>query len=408
MSNAVDPSANKPTAPKSVLFVDDDAMVLETLECMFEAQRGEWDLRFAGGGTQALEMMGKYAADVVVSDMRMPKMNGAELLNEIMRQYPKTVRFILSGYADMEMVMRCVGGTHQFLSKPCDVATLQATVRRAIEMDRWLNNDEVKTLVSRVTTLPSLPELYFQILEELRSPEGTLEKVGATIAKDPAMTAKMLQLVNSAFFGVSYQVTSPTEAVMQLGMETIKSLALAIHIFSELDSASARKLHVEKVHHHCLATGTKAKRIARLERQDKRILDEAFTAGLLHDVGRLVLIANLPAEYAEAVRRSEAEKLPLLDAERAVFGVSHAEVGGYLLGLWGLPIAIAEAAVFHHSPRLCQSGTFTSLTAVHAANVFEQGQAGSQPPGMRPELDQEYLVKAGVWDRVPAWRADSA
>ena len=342
--------------PKGVLFVDDDELVLETLECMFEVQQNEWDLRFATSGAQALEMMAVRPADVVVSDMRMPNMSGAELLNEIMRRHPKTVRFILSGYSDMEAVMRCVGGTHQFLSKPCDVATLQATVRRAMEMDHWLNNDSVKTLVSRITTVPSLPELYFQILRELRSPESTLETVGATIAQDAAMTAKMLQLVNSAFFGLSYQITNPTEAVMQLGMETIKSLVLAIHIFSELDCAPAWKTQVEKVHHHSLAVGTRAKRIARLERQEKRIIDEAFTAGLLHDIGRLVLIANLPEQYAEAVARAEAEKISLVDAERAVFGVSHAEVGGYLLGLWGLPIAIAEVLCFIITRTIARAG----------------------------------------------------
>ena len=388
---------------KRILFVDDDSLVLETIECMFQSTRNEWDLRFASSGTEALKLMENQPADVVVSDMRMPKMNGATLLNEIMHRHPKTVRFILSGYADMELVMNCVGGTHQFLSKPCDIATLQSTVRRAVDMDVWLNNEQVKALVSQLTTVPSIPTVYFQILKELRSPEATLDIVGATIAQDPAMTAKMLQLVNSAFFGLAHKFNDPTEAVLHLGMETIKSLVLGIHLFSELESAKGSKFEMEKIYHHSLATAASAKRIAQLERQKKEVVEESFTAGLLHDIGRLVLIANLPEQYAEAVERSHKDSISLVDAERAVFGATHAETGGYLLGLWGLPVPIVEAAVFHHNPRACQSHTFTSLAAVHVANVLEPDRGMRHSPALLPQMDLDYLAEAGLADRVAHW-----
>jgi len=388
---------------KRILFVDDDSMVLETIESMFQNTRTEWDLRFASSGSEALQLMEKQPADVVVSDMRMPKMNGATLLNEIMHRHPKTVRFILSGYADMELVMHCVGGTHQFLSKPCDIAILQSTVRRAVEMDAWLNNDQVKTLVSRLATVPSVPTVYFQILKELRSPEATLDIVGATIAQDPAMTAKMLQLVNSAFFGLAQKLNDPTEAVMHLGMETIKSLVLGIHLFSELESAKGSRFEMEKIYHHSLATAAMAKRLAQLEHQKREVIDVSFTAGLLHDIGRLVLIANLPEQYAEAIARSHKDSISLVEAERATFGATHAETGGYLLGLWGLPVPIVEAAVFHHCPRACQNHGFTSLTAVHIANVLEPNREMCHNPDLLPQIDVEYLAEAGLADRVSSW-----
>jgi putative nucleotidyltransferase with HDIG domain len=253
-------------------------------------------------------------------------------------------------------------------------------------------------------TVPSLPALYFQILKQLRSPETAMESVGETIAQDPAMTAKILQLVNSAFFGLRRQMNNATEAVMQLGLETVKSLVLAIHVFSELDSCPSTKLQVEQVYHHSLATANAARRIAQLERQDQRLQEECFTAGLLHDIGRLVLVANLPEQCGEALSRSQADSIPFTEAERAVFGVSHAEVGGYLLGVWGLPIAVAEAAVFHHCPRLSPAKVFTSLTAVHAASVLVQGHSQAPTANLLPQLDEEYLVGAGVWERVPIWR----
>jgi HD-like signal output (HDOD) protein len=387
---------------KRVLFVDDEPMVLDGLRRMLHGMGREWEMEFVSSGEAALQSMAAKPADVVVSDMRMPNMTGAELLNEVLRRYPRTVRFILSGYSEIEMIMQCVGGTHQFLSKPCDGETLRSLVRRAVGMDSWMNDDRVKTLVAGMKTVPSLPALYFQILEQLRSPESTLDKVGETIAQDPAMTAKMLQLVNSAFFGLRRQMNNATEAVGQLGLETVKSLVLAIHVFSELDSRPGTKLQVEGIYHHSLATAGAARRIAQLEGADRRILEECFTAGLLHDIGRLVLVANAPEQYKEALARAQAESIPLTEAERAVFGVSHAEVGGYLLGLWGLPVPIAEAAVFHHCPAPGLTKRFTSLTAVHVANVLKQGPG--QPGAVSPQLDEKYLVETGLWGRAPIWR----
>jgi HD-like signal output (HDOD) protein len=389
---------------KQVLFVDDEPLVLEGLQRMLFNMRREWDMRFAGSGGEALRLMAETPADVVVSDMRMPEMNGAQLLNEIMRTHPKAVRFILSGYSDMEMIMQCVSGTHQFLSKPCDGETLRSVVGRALEMDSWLNNDSVKALVSKMGALPSLPSLYFEIMRELGEPETTLDQVGDTIAQDPGMTAKMLQLVNSAFFGLCRQITDPTEAVMQLGLETIKSLVLGIHVFTELESAKNGPFSAEQLWHHSLATAGTARRIAQLERQEKRIIEESFTAGMLHDIGRLVLLANVPAEYVEAFERAKKNGTTLIEEERAVFGAAHPEVGGYLLGLWGLPISLVEAAVFHHHPHRCLTKAFTPLTAVHAANVLQQESVVVPNPASRAGFDREYLEGLGLWNRVPVWQ----
>ena len=389
---------------KQILFVDDEPLVLEGLQRMLFNMRREWEMRFAGGANEALRMMAAFPADVVISDMRMPEMNGAQLLNEVMRLHPKAVRFILSGYSDMEMIMQCVSGTHQFLTKPCDGETLRNVVGRALEMDSWLNNDSVKALVSKMGTLPSLPSLYFEVMRELGSPETTLDQVGATIAKDPGMTAKILQLVNSAFFGLCRQVSDPTEAVLQLGLETIKSLVLGIHVFSELESAGNGPFSADELWRHSLSTARTARRIAQLERQEKRIIEEAFTAGLLHDIGRLVLLANLPAQYTEAFGNANKNGITLEEAERSVFGAAHPEVGGYLLGLWGLPVSLVEAAVYHHHPSRCLTRAFTPLTAVHVANVLEQETAVVPGPASCPQWDLAYLAGLGLENRIPAWQ----
>lgn len=390
---------------RRILFVDDEPYVLEALERMLHNMRHEWDMRFASGGAEALRFMAEAPAEVVVSDMQMPDINGAQLLNEIMQLYPKTVRLILSGFADMEMIMQCVNGTHQFLSKPCAGETLRNVIRRSLELDGWLNNSELKSLVSRLGTLPSVPALYFQILNELGSPHATLDKVGETIAQDPGMTAKMLQMVNSAFFGLRQQLTDPTEAVLQLGLETIKSLVLGLNVFSQLETATSADFSAEKLWQHSLATAITARRIAQMECREKCMVEETFTAGLLHDVGRLLLVANLPDQYKEACDRAKEDGITLVEAERAVLGASHAEVGGYLLGLWGLPISLVEAAVFHHFPGKCQVKVFAPLTAVHVANVLVQEDGAVPRPFPQPAIDEDYLNEIGVGNRVPSWRS---
>jgi HD-like signal output (HDOD) protein len=389
---------------KQILFVDDEPFILEALQRSLYSMRDAWKMRFANGGAEALKLMAEHPADVVVSDMRMPEMNGAQLLNEVARLHPKTVRVILSGFSDLEMIMDCLSGTHQFLTKPCNADTLKDVVGRALDMDEWVNNDKLKAIVSRMGTLPSMPTLYFDILKELGSPQATIENVGITIAQDPGMTAKMLQLVNSAFFGLRRQLTDPAEAVSQLGLETIKSLVLGIHVFSEFESSEKDGLSVQNLWQHSLATAATARRIAQWERQENNIVEESFTAGLLHDVGRLVFISNLPAEYAAAMKRSRDEQTPLVEIEKEVFGASHAEVGGYLLGLWGLPISLVEAAVFHHAPRQCRGRQFGPLSMVHASNVLAHERAEGLSSTLLPQMDYNYLGQIGMWERAQVWR----
>src|SRR5258708_5867146 len=223
-------------AKTRILFVDDEAFVLEGLQRMLRHLRAEWEMVFAESGSKALELMGQNPFDVVVSDMRMPGMNGAELLAEVMKRYPKTVRLILSGHADQALILKCVGSTHQYLSKPCEPDMLKATVLRAAGVGNSLQDQKLRQLVAQMDRLPSIPSLYMQIVEKLRDPEVMLEQIGELIGGDLGMTAKILKLANSAFFGLRREISSATEAVTYIGLETIKSLVLAINAFSQFEN----------------------------------------------------------------------------------------------------------------------------------------------------------------------------
>jgi HD-like signal output (HDOD) protein len=391
---------------KRILFVDDEALVLQGLQRMLRSMREEWEMEFVESGAKALERMALSPFDVVVSDMRMPGMNGADLLGQVMQLYPKTVRLILSGHADKELIFKCVGSAHQFLSKPCDSEALKATVRGASGNNDALQNDALKRLVAQMSRLPGIPSLYSDIMKALRDPEVSLEIVGGIIAKDIAMTAQILKLVNSAFFGLRRQVSSPGEAVNYLGLDTIRSLVLSINVFSQYESTKIDRFSYGALWTHCLDAGAAAKAIAQLENADRNCADESFVAGLLHDAGKLVLAANYADQYATMLQLMQREGLEQGQAEAHIFGANHADVGGYLFGLWGLPVRVVEAIALHHRPGCALEKTFSPLTAVHVANGFVHYPGDAPMPMAEGRLDAAYLKALGLETRVTAWRED--
>ena len=192
---------------KKILFVDDEEMVLDGLKRMLRPYRSEWDMAFVDSGHKALDLLSQSEFDVIVADMRMPEMNGATLLNTVMKKYPRIVRLILSGHSDNEMIFEAMGATHQYLAKPCKPEVLQSVIRRALAARESLHNEELLRMVGRMRSLPSLPMLYHEIMAKLQNPDIKLEDITSTIARDIGMTAKILQLVNSAFFGLPNHVT---------------------------------------------------------------------------------------------------------------------------------------------------------------------------------------------------------
>jgi HD-like signal output (HDOD) protein len=389
---------------KRILFVDDEALVLDGLQRMLRPMRGEWDMRFVDSGAKALELMDQTAFDVVISDMRMPGMNGAELLAEVMTRFPKTVRLVLSGHADPELVLKCVASTHQYLSKPCQADELKAAITRAGELQLSLRDQNLRQLVSRMDRLPSMPSLYVKVVDKLRDPRIALDDIGDLVAKDLAMTAKILKLVNSAFFGLGREISSPAEAVSYLGLDTIKALVLSIHAFSQFANVRIGAFSIDALWAHSQSTAGLAKEIARLERAEQRVIDEAFVAGLLHDTGKLVLASNFASQYNQVLQAGQADSLALLAAEEAAFGANHAEVGAYLLGLWGLPVLVVEAIALHHQPSLCKHLAFAPLTAVHVADALVHVRAGGGADAAEEEFDLVYLRKLGLAERVEVWR----
>jgi len=374
-----------------ILFVDDEINIIQGLKRMLYPFRNEWIMSFANSGDEALELLTKEKFDVVVSDMRMPKIDGLHLFTKIKELYPNIVRIILSGYTEKESMLNLPNVAHQFLSKPCDAATLKESIERISKLRTFVNNEKILNLISGISTIPTLPDIYIKLQKEINSATASVKGVGEIISKDVAMTTKILQLVNSAFFGVSQKITDPVYAVSFLGFETIKSLALYVKIFSSLSFNDYNKFFAERVFQHSYKVGELARKIMRTEVYDKNILDTTFLGGLVHDIGKLILLQT--PDYTEKIHTCMADDTcSFVEAEYKLYETSHAEVGAYLLGLWGLPVSILEIAAFHHTGLKAGDIEPSPMSAVHLANVLVN-QEKVDPSALSSLYPENKLVK---------------
>lgn len=391
---------------KRILFVDDEDSILAGLQRMLRPMRNAWDMQFANGGQQALRTLEQQPVDVIVSDIRMAGLDGVELLTEVKRLYPETVRIVLSGYTDQELTLRSVGPAHQFLAKPCSADLLKSTIDRACALQERLRGAELQMLVARLGSLPSLPTLYVEVLAEIRSPEGSLESIGRIVSKDVAMTAKILQLVNSAFFGVRQPIADPALAASFLGLETLKALVLSAQVFSTVGRDAANAGAIAKLGADCTRIAAFARQIAREERAPREIVEHAFFAGMLCEIGKLVLLTNLRDEYTRVRKRAAGgSPLDLELAEIEAFGASHADIGAYLLGIWGLPGVIVESIAFHHHPSRVDVAACSPLTFVHAASAIHFGLESGSEAVEAQHFDAEFVARLELAPRLEAWRA---
>ena len=369
-----------------VLFVDDDSNVLHALRRALHSMKSEWHMEFVESGNKAMESLAVTPADVIVSDLRMPGMDGCELLAEVKRLYPETVRLVLSGFAELGSVMRLIGIAHQYIAKPGESGLIKAAIAQTLLMKELLANKELALLAGSVGTLPSFPKTFQEISSCLKQPNSTVADAARIISRDVAMTANIMKMVNSAFFGARRPVSTVDRAVALLGLDTLTTLVLGYGLFQSADSDP-----IESLWPHSFKTAVIARTIALTEHLPAARVEEAFLTGMLHDVGRVVL-ATRAAKTGKSIQDEDDD---------------HAKVGGYLLGLWGFPSQIVAAVALHHAPsqRPDISVGLDLTVTIHVANVVAQW--GASVPGQPEDLGIEsgLLEKRGLSSHLPQWLA---
>jgi HD-like signal output (HDOD) protein/CheY-like chemotaxis protein len=389
-----------PAAPDGryhVMFVDDEVNVLSGLNRMLRWIRDSWEMTFVSSGAEALEVLERCPVDAIVSDMKMPIMNGAELLAQVQARYPSTARLVLSGEADPDTVLDVVRSAQQFLAKPCDAETLTSAVNRALSVQRSMSDPTLRALIGGVSALPTLPAVYDQLVTAVSSPDVDMAEVSAIVSSDVATSAELLKLVNSAFFGPPRQVYSVNDAVRLLGLDNVQALVLASSLF-HVNEALTWVLNVEELRIQSLRRAAIAREIARLEEWTTRAKDIAVLSCMLRDVGLLVLTEGRPEATVQLLATIEAEPEPpsperLHDLEISAYGCSIPQASAYLLGLWGFTPAIVHTIAVQ--PLAADRPGVTKFERVLS---FTAARAGGSMDHTAPLAD-DYMDA----DRALAW-----
>ena len=334
-----------------LLFVDDENNVLAALRRMLRNKRDHWDMVLVNSGQAALEALEKARFDVIVSDIKMPGMDGAELLSRVKDAYPGTIRIALSGQVDLNEVIRSIRAVHQYISKPCTAEALVARIEGALLSKEVLTDPEMLKLVTEIDALPVIPKIFQEIREELAKPEPSIDRIADSITQDVGLMAKILKLVNSPFFGLPTHIDSMHKAITMLGLETIKALILSTHLFTSYEGQALCGLKLNLLWEHCFRVANIARLIAECDKADKNVIVSCRMAGLLHDVGKLILINYFPERYGRVLTTVRETGGPVCRVEREVFGTTHAEMGAYLMGLWGMSHEVVHAIGYHHDHR---------------------------------------------------------
>lgn len=379
-----------------IIFVDDEVNVLNALKRSLFSLRKTLDMVFENVPEKAVQKLKTEHFDIIATDMRMPKVDGSAILRVASELQPQALRIVISGYSEEETILKTVGLAHQFLAKPVSPEELKKVIKRGFAIKDIVENEDIRKLVGKLETIPSVPKVYNELVKALNSNKATPKMLAQIIMQDVGLSSKILQLVNSAFFGLLRKVRSIEEAVVFLGIDTIRSLVLGVNLFKTMQNVSINGFSLSKRIVHCLNVASLARQIVLKENLENVELDDVFLAGLVHDCGLVILIENFPDLYRKVLKLSEEKKLPLFKSEKYIFGVSHAEVGGYLLAMWGLPENIVRAVCFHHEPLKDCFNYINCTVVLHIADALVEKLDGDFSSSLNKEVIQKFSLQEKI------------
>ncbi|MEL6301563.1 MAG: HDOD domain-containing protein [Pseudomonadota bacterium] len=376
----------------SVLSVDDDPLILQGFRRALHHRRREWKLHFAERAEQALEQLNRETPDIVISDMRMPGRDGASLLQEVQANHPGVVRIVLSGDARIDAIKRAVAPSHQYLSKPCASGVIESAIERSLTVRDLVADQELAALVSSLANVPSLPKAYKMIQDELAKPDTDIKRVGEIIESDAGMTAGILKITNSAYFGLPRIVSDISQAVSYLGLDTISSLVLSHGVFSSFEGNPALAAALTELQHQTDQAVTYARSLNTILKVDKSVADDVLLAVMMGNLGSIIAAARSP--YTFTTTQTPDTIAEVLELEEKVVGCHFDRLGAYLLGLWSLPYPVVEAVAFRKTPSAGTLHDAKVLTVAHLAFAFALGTDSRTVAAAEQWVDSEYMADA--------------
>ncbi len=387
----------------TLLIIDPDAEAIESYQKALAPKEASWTALYATTAEEGLKLAANDTPDIIVAALSLNDGLGLKVLSQAIDSSPLSHAFIAAQELERPQLAAAFEGGCRYLPRPCTADRLISEFQRCLAIDSWLQSPVVKEIVSSRQEFESLPAQHHQIVTGLNSPDTSIDDIAEAIANDLALSAKILETANSSFYGFDQSVADIKQAISLLGLSTTRNIVLAVHIFSQVGQDSEHQSLIKEIWHHSIAVAGAARRICLHETNDQKAAEEAYSAGLLHDIGKLILLGVVPDDYIEAQRLSREESLSPWQTEYKVIGCDHAEVGAYLLAKWGLPNALSEAAALHHRPANSCRGTFSTLAAVHAANAIVRKRRNPQHADATPITN--FLIEIGKSEQWADWEA---
>ncbi len=387
--------------PMKILFVDDSPEILTSLERMMK--KSPWKVAFAEGGMAALDMLEESHFDVVVTDLNMPEVSGIKLLKIIEKEFPHLIRIIYSGNLSKESVREVAAYTHRFIAKPCSMEKMILTIENTSFIYNTLDNDAIRKVLTNTGSLPSLPRIYTELMANIENPEFSLKDAAHLIGSDVGMTVNILKQIN--LLGHAKDITSIDQAVSLLGLDSINAITLSTHIFNSAVISNIANFSSEQLTLHSMLTARFAQEITLIETDNRKLAESAYVAGVLHDLGIILLASNFPTKYEAVLERVFNAARPIADVEHNLIGISHSEIGAYLLALWGFPKEILSAVAFHENPMNQPAESFSLLTAVYAGSYLAHQFEKDHPNNVESLENSKYLEQIGSNCRIKFWES---
>ena len=370
-----------------------------------QALGAEWETTTVASDVDALDQLEKRSFDALLVDFNLGSPDASDLLNLAEEKRPDTKRFLLAYEADLALVAAKVRGSHQILPKPIEPASVKSRIENAVADEDTDSSQPASETSTTADTTTAAPPVYAEVLKALELPEITRKEVGELVAQDEALTDELLRLTNSAYLGLPRNITDPVMAVESLGLDAVKAVVMALKFLAEHSHLKPGYLSFDKIWQHSTNVAQIARDLILFETKDRALASEAFVAGLLHDLGKVVLVTNFDDLYGRVHSLARKQPVPLWDIEKEMFGANHGEIGACLVGMWNMPSGVVEAVALHHEPPAGEHDQITALAAIHIANVLEHELRPGDECRVAPIIDTPFLNDLGLLQRLPIWRA---
>ncbi len=333
-----------------VLFVDDDSSVLNVIrDTLFQT---EFEIITAQSAHEAIELIEQEHIDLIISDIRMPGMDGIQLLETVKKKWPSIIRVMLCAYNDESTALQSLtnGLVTTYFPKPWDTTELKDDIIRLLKIHKTFKNEKMMNLMNRLERLPSLPMLYQYFMNAFHR-EATFEEFADIIKQDVAVATKILHIANSAFYRRLGEPTASIEhAIMTMGLNAVKNIVLAVTLSTQKPLTNQQVQHFQDIINHSSIVNKYIQLFYKIKFL-KPINSKFNSVGITHDIGKIILLQYFPERF-EKIKQHQVQNpyMTFYDCELDLgyAGNTHTEIGAFLLNLWNLPQISIEVALFHH------------------------------------------------------------